>query len=167
MLDLDGFSQVNAEVGRPGGDEVLAHWAASLTAQLRTCDLLCRYGADEFLVVMPRYRDPGRRRPIAMLNSIKDLRRRRPWRALLRAHGCRRSRHLPRQRTVGRGTGRQSSDDHVHGARQRQGPGRLLLWPRYALTRALTHPLTHGQAHALTPAPARSRSAMLPLRARR
>jgi diguanylate cyclase (GGDEF)-like protein len=53
MLDLDDFSQINQTVGRDAGDEVLMHWAAALTTQLRTCDLLCRYGADEFLLVLP------------------------------------------------------------------------------------------------------------------
>jgi len=52
MLDLDDFHAVNEKAGREGGDEVLCHWAAALTAQLRTCDLVCRYGADEFLLVM-------------------------------------------------------------------------------------------------------------------
>ncbi len=53
MLDLDEFGAVNDEAGREGGDEVLCHWAAALTAQVRSCDLVCRYGADEFVLMLP------------------------------------------------------------------------------------------------------------------
>ncbi len=57
LIDLDDFSAVNETMGEEVGDEVLRHWAAALTAQVRGCDLVCRYGADEFLLMLPETAD--------------------------------------------------------------------------------------------------------------
>jgi diguanylate cyclase (GGDEF)-like protein/PAS domain S-box-containing protein len=53
MLDLDHFKQINDTYGHAAGDEVLVELAALLKQGSRNCDLICRYGGEEFLVAMP------------------------------------------------------------------------------------------------------------------
>ena len=52
MLDLDHFKQVNDVHGHDAGDQMLKAVADAIKASLRPGDLPCRYGGEEFLVLM-------------------------------------------------------------------------------------------------------------------
>ena len=53
LLDLDHFKQVNDVHGHSAGDLVLQAVAAALRQGVRPYDLCCRYGGEEFLVILP------------------------------------------------------------------------------------------------------------------
>lgn len=53
LIDLDLFKRVNDEHGHSAGDQVINQLAATLTALSRASDIVCRFGGEEFLVVLP------------------------------------------------------------------------------------------------------------------
>jgi len=53
MLDLDFFKQINDNHGHPAGDAVLKQTARLLKKSIRRYDVACRYGGEEFAVIMP------------------------------------------------------------------------------------------------------------------
>src|SRR6201995_496637 len=53
ILDIDYFKSVNDQHGHDIGDEVLKEFANRISANVRGIDLACRYGGEEFVVVMP------------------------------------------------------------------------------------------------------------------
>lgn len=53
MVDIDHFKRVNDTIGHQGGDEVLKQVADVLRTSLRTYDSVCRFGGEEFAVIMP------------------------------------------------------------------------------------------------------------------
>src|SRR4030095_4534678 len=53
MLDVDGFKKVNGAYGHVAGDLLLQALATLLQSKIRASDVLCRYGGDEFCIVMP------------------------------------------------------------------------------------------------------------------
>jgi two-component system, cell cycle response regulator len=53
ILDVDHFKQVNDTYGHDVGDEVLREFARRISANIRGIDLACRFGGEEFVVIMP------------------------------------------------------------------------------------------------------------------
>jgi diguanylate cyclase (GGDEF)-like protein len=53
MLDLDDFKGVNENNGHPVGDRLLRTAAAAMLGECRSYDFCCRYGGDEFMVILP------------------------------------------------------------------------------------------------------------------
>ncbi|MGA7676522.1 MAG: PleD family two-component system response regulator [Rhizomicrobium sp.] len=53
IMDIDFFKLVNDTHGHDIGDEVLREFARRIAANVRGIDLACRYGGEEFVVVMP------------------------------------------------------------------------------------------------------------------
>ena len=54
MLDLDHFKELNDSLGHAAGDEVIRRMGELLRTNLRYADIACRYGGDEFLLILPK-----------------------------------------------------------------------------------------------------------------
>jgi diguanylate cyclase (GGDEF)-like protein len=69
MMDIDGFKDINDSHGHLTGDAVLAAVGSTLVRLLRQSDIRCRYGGDEFLIILPDTKLP------AALDVAETLRR--------------------------------------------------------------------------------------------
>lgn len=70
LIDMDGFKQINDQLGHDAGDELLVLTAGLLKACTRHDDMTVRLGGDEFVVLMPGC---DRARAIELSNSIRML----------------------------------------------------------------------------------------------
>ena len=61
LLDLDGFKAVNDELGHGAGDETLRGMAEILLKHSRGINVICRYGGDEFAVLLVETSKAGAR----------------------------------------------------------------------------------------------------------
>ena len=53
LIDIDHFKKINDSFGHDVGDEVLREFAVRVATNVRAIDLPCRFGGEEFVVVMP------------------------------------------------------------------------------------------------------------------
>lgn len=68
LMDIDHFKKINDSYGHPAGDEVLSRIGKLLADSTRKHDIACRYGGEEFLVLLP---DTGL---TAALNTAEKIR---------------------------------------------------------------------------------------------
>ncbi|MGP1682687.1 MAG: diguanylate cyclase domain-containing protein [Giesbergeria sp.] len=52
FIDIDGFKGINDTLGHAVGDALLQHTARCIASSVRDVDFVCRYGGDEFLVLV-------------------------------------------------------------------------------------------------------------------
>lgn len=53
MIDVDHFKKVNDNHGHVVGDALLIALVRAIFGQIRQDDLLCRYGGEEFVLILP------------------------------------------------------------------------------------------------------------------
>lgn len=74
MIDVDHFKQVNDALGHAAGDQVLRALGGLLRAMTRASDVACRWGGEEFVVVLPGApADAGARRAEDMRLAFQTL----------------------------------------------------------------------------------------------
>jgi diguanylate cyclase (GGDEF)-like protein len=85
MIDLDLFKQVNDRWGHEGGNKALQLAASVFKQELRVVDIICRYGGEEFAIILPqttlpmavkvaqRVRQALQQTPVAFADSWFDI----------------------------------------------------------------------------------------------
>ena len=69
VIDLDFFKRINDEYGHSAGDRVLSTVAAKIQEHTRKNDILCRYGGEEFVLILPETDAP---KAYDLLDKLRD-----------------------------------------------------------------------------------------------
>ena len=74
MLDIDEFKSYNDRIGHEAGDIVLRRLSEFLLENIRGGDIICRYGGDEIVLILPEVSlEDGRRRAEQLRQGVKKL----------------------------------------------------------------------------------------------
>ena len=74
MTDIDGFKKINDVAGHVLGDQALARVSAYFLSSIRASDVACRFGGDEFCLILPDCTlEEGIRRANALREGIEHL----------------------------------------------------------------------------------------------
>ena len=74
MVDIDGFKSINDAYGHVLGDKILVGVAAHLGGGVRASDVACRFGGDEFLLILPECTmEEALRRADAMRRGAEEM----------------------------------------------------------------------------------------------
>lgn len=65
LLDIDDFKSVNDQLGHQQGDRILIEVAKTMEEQVRESDICCRFGGEEFAVILPSTKEAAEAREIA------------------------------------------------------------------------------------------------------
>ena len=70
MLDVDFFKRFNDTYGHEAGDLVLSRLAETMSGHVRSADVVCRYGGEEFIIILPAI---GREMAAARAEELRRL----------------------------------------------------------------------------------------------
>ncbi len=70
FFDLDHFKAINDAQGHDAGDDALRRFATLLRATARKADIICRYGGDEFAVILPETNRENAQRFVERLHGV-------------------------------------------------------------------------------------------------
>src|SRR5580765_1294652 len=74
MLDLDHFKNLNDRFGHSAGDAVLREWSNLLKSKFRGSDIVCRYGGEEFVIILPEIAlDTAHQRLIQLKDDLERI----------------------------------------------------------------------------------------------